>query len=169
MKPHLILSLLVAVFLFNSCAPNTISFYLEDESKVNFNSYSFYARDVNNLKPQQRQLDSLIELTISNELTKKGFEKKSSSDVYLNYKISIGTSSSASIERQRYNNTVYFPEQQVNTSHYKEGVLLVEIYSNEDNLLWQGSKKFKVGKSSNTPLLLLEYAEEIMHSFKSNL
>lgn len=169
MKTLRFLSLIVIASVFNFCSPSTISFYVVDENKINFNSFSFYDRDTKTLKPKQQELDSLIELAISTELIRKGFEKQSTSDVFVSYKISMGTSSSTSIDRQRYSSPVYYPANHISTSHYKEGVLLIEIYSQKDKLLWQGSKAFKVGKSIDTPRLLLEYAKEIISAFKENL
>ena len=169
MKRINFLGLFALTIFFNFCSPSTISFYVVDENRINFNSFSFYDRDTKNLRPQQQELDSLIELTISNELIRKGFEKQGSSDVYVGYKVSLGTSSTTSIDRQRYTSPVYYPNNNMSTTHYTEGVLLIEIYSKEEKLLWQGSKAFKVGKSTNTRMHLLKYSEEIISSFKANL
>lgn len=161
--------LLFLSFLAACSSSKVISFYVVEEQSINFESFSFYTRNLKDLRPQQKELDSLIELSISTELIRKGFKKRDFADVYVSYKISLGTSSTASVERPRYSSPVYYPNNNVNTTHYKEGVLLIEISTKDDKLLWQGSKSFKVGKSTNTRLLLLDYAQEITGNFKPNL
>lgn len=153
--------------IISSCSSSrVVSFYVIDEDKIEFDTFSFYARNNKNLRPQQQELDSLIEQTIYTELVRKGYTKKNYSDVYLSYKIALGTSSSSNINQHQNYTSYYYPNYNVNTTHYKEGVLLIEFYSNNDKLIWQGSKSFKVGKSKNTKALLLQYALEITNSFK---
>lgn len=166
MKKVILLSLLA---LASACSTSVKSFYVVDENKIAFDTFSFYARNDDNLRPKQQELDSLIELSVSEVLIEKGFSKANYPEAYLSYKITLGTSSTTSIDQyQRYGSN-YYPGYNTNTTHYKEGVLLIEIYSKDDKLLWQGSKSFKVGKSKNTQLLLLEMAREITSAFKLTL
>ncbi len=167
MKQRFILFLLIITL--SACSSGVISFYVIDESKIDFESFSFYARNEKNLRPQQLELDSLIERAISTELEQKGFAKKIYSDIYISYKITLGTTSTSNFDRHQNYSSYYYPNYNVSTSHYKEGVILIEFYTKNDKLLWQGSKAFKVGKSKNIKLLLIEYAKEIAHSFKPTL
>ncbi len=152
-----------------ACSTKVTSFYVVDKDQINFETFSFYARNTKKLRPQQQELDSLLERTISTELIRKGFTNERFSDIFIGYKITLGTSSSSNIDPYQNYNSYYYPNYNVNTTHYKEGVLLIDFYTKEDKLIWQGSKTFKVGKSKNTKLLLVEYAKEITHSFKPNL
>lgn len=162
--PFLLLSII------SSCSSSrVVSFYVIEEDKIEFSTFSFYDRNKKNLRPQQEELDRLIEHTIYTELVRKGYTKKNYSDVYISYKITLGTSSSSNINRYPNYSSYYYPNYNVNTTHYKEGVLLIEFYSNNDKLIWQGSKSFKVGKSKNTKALLIQYAHEITNSFKPTL
>ena len=155
--------------LLSACASNVVSFYVVDEQKIDFSTFSFYERKTNNLSSEQLKIDSLIEQNISIILVNTGFNNRSKSDIYISYSITLGATSSSSVENNRYNNYNYSPYQNVNTTHYKEGVMLIEIFNKQDKLLWQGSKSFKVRKSIDTKELLIQYAKEITSSFKSNL
>ncbi|MCF6360235.1 MAG: DUF4136 domain-containing protein [Cyclobacteriaceae bacterium] len=158
-------------FFLSSCTTKVISFYVVDESRISFDTFSFYARDIKKLRPQQKLLDSLIERSISNELINKGYNKSYESDIYVSYKITMGTSSTTNIDNQHFNryNQMYYPNYNVTTTNYKEGVLLIEFWDKHDKLLWQGSKSFKVRKSVNTRDLLIKYAQQIAFSFKPML
>ena len=165
-----LIAITLGSILLGSCSTSKVhSFYVVDESKIKFNTFSFYARKSTKLKPLQKELDSLIELMISTELIRKGFRRENYSDVYVDYKITLGTSSTSSVNRPYYNYIMYPSNYNINTTHYKEGVLLIELSTKEDKLLWQGSKSFKVRKSINTKDLFIDYVREIIISFKPNL
>ncbi len=159
---------IILFVLLSACSSNIISFYVINENKIELSTFSFYERKTNNLTPEIKKFDSLVEQSISEALISKGYVKQSYSDVYISYHITTGTTSSSNIDNNRYNNN-YSPYQNVNTTHYKEGVLLIEVFSKQDKLLWQGSKAFKVRKSIDTKELLIAYAKEITNSFKSGL
>jgi len=163
----------IIAFLLTACSSHVISFYVVDEPAIQFEYFSFYDRDTEKLRPQQKSLDSLIELSISNVLVSKGFKEQRSSDVYVSYSITLGTSSTSNVDNQHfrpYSNRAFSRyNYNVTTTNYKEGVLLIELWSKEEKLLWQGSKSFKVRKSINTRELLVSYATEITASFKPNL
>jgi len=89
---------IIFAFVLSSCSSNVISFYVVDESRISFESFSFYERDTKKLRPEQKSLDSLIELSISNILVSKGFKEKANSEMYISYSITLGTSSSGSKE-----------------------------------------------------------------------
>ncbi len=166
---------IIFAFVFSACSTNVVSFYVVGESAIQFETFSFYDRDTEKLRPQQKSLDSLIELSISNVLISKGFKEQNNSDVYVSYSITLGTSSTSNVDNQHYDsysNRAYYPynyNYNVTTTNYKEGVLLIEFWSKEEKLLWQGSKSFKVRKSINTRELFISYAKEITASFKANL
>ena len=168
-------SFAVFVFIITSCASNTISFYVVDENRISFDTFSFYERGSTYIKPQQKSLDSLIENSISMELLNKGYKLRNNSDVYVSFNITMGSSSSTNVDNrnyqtyQRYSTPNYYPNYSTTTTDYKEGVLLIEVWSSEEKLMWQGSKSFKVRKSVDTQALLIQYAREITASFKSNL
>lgn len=165
----------ILVFGFTFCSSKVISFYVVDEGRISFETFSFYENKVKHIKPQLKSLDSLIEVAISNELVNKGYILKGNSDVYISFSITTGSSNTTNVDNQRFqnnrsfNNRNYFPYYSTTTTDYKEGVLLIELWSKDEKLLWQGSKPFKVKKSVDTQVLLVSYAQEITASFKPNL
>ena len=157
---------IILLGILGACSSSVKSFYVVDEDKIDFDTFSFYALNNENLRPKQRRLDRLIEMTIYQVLTEKGFTQKNYPDTYISYKISLGTSATSNIDRHQPYRSYYYPEYNISTTQYKEGLLLIELYTKDDRLLWQGSKTFKVGKSKNTELLLLEMAKEVISAFK---
>ncbi len=162
---------IILLFLISTCTPKVISFYVVDANKISVDSFSFYARDTKELRPQQKELDSLIERSITSELLKKGYKKIGESDIIVSYQITLGTSSTSNVNNQHFNNyqynRVYYPDYNVTTTNYKEGVLLIEFWNKDEKLLWQGSKTFKVRKSVDTKEMFIEYAKEITSAFKT--
>jgi len=51
----------------------------------------------------------------------------------------------------------------------KEGVFMIDLYDNNDKLIWQGTKAYKVGKSTDIRALLISHIELILADFKSVL
>jgi len=160
---------LIFFVLLSACSSKIVSFYVVDEHKIKLSSFSFYERKTNILSLEQLKIDSLIEQQISQVLLNKGFENQSKSDIYIGYSITLGTTSTSNLENNRFYNHNYYSYQNVNTTLYKEGVMLIEIFDEQDKLLWQGSKTFKARKSIATKELLIEYAKDITSAFKSNL
>ncbi len=165
------LTLFILLLFIEACSPKVVSFYVVDEDKISVNSFSFYARDTNELRPQQKELDSLIERSITSELLKKGFKERHESDIIVSYQITLGTSSISNVNNQHFNNNqynrMYYPHYGVTTTNYKEGVLLIEFWDKNEKLLWQGSKSFKVRKTVDTKEMFIEYAKEIAFAFKT--
>ncbi len=156
-----------------SCSPKVTSFYVVDENQIHVETFSFYAREQQDLNLQKAELDSLIEKAITQKLINKGYVKTYPSNIYVSYKImsdktfkthTQGTYNPVvpNFNNMPYDNFIYITE-------HKEGILIIEFYNENDKLLWQGSKSFKVRKSINTQELLIMYAKEITASFKPNL
>lgn len=163
-----VFSIVVSIFLFARCtASKVVSFYIEDENNIHFQTFSFYKRDIKNLSPEQARLDSLLEQTITEGLKAKGYSKRYPSDVYVSLSITSSNTSSSDVNSPSYYRRTYYPYYDVNITQYKEGVFLIEIHNQNDKLIWQGSKTFKVRNSKDTNQLLLQYASEIVGSFKS--
>lgn len=162
----LISYLIILVFL-NSCSSSTISFYVVDESSIEFETFSFYARE--KLNSKKIELDSLVESLITTQLVTKGYKKSYPSEMYLSYKIisdktyKTHTDTNNYLGPSNYNNAT--PNYYYVTER-KEGVFMIEMFNQEDKLLWQGSKAFKVNNSTDTKVLLEKYIEKIMASFK---
>ena len=163
-----ILKSLFIVILLGSCSSNTVSFYVVDESSIGFETFSFYAREKSNSK--KIELDSLIEGLITKQLTIHGYKNSYPSDMYLSYKIisdkSYKTHSNNynDLSTNNYNSPNY-----TYVTERKEGILMIEIFNKNDQLLWQGSKAFKVNNSTDTKVLLEKYIVQIMASFKPAL
>lgn len=176
---------ILVVLFISACSAKTISFYVVDESDINYTTFSFYARDKQNLIDQKAKLDSLIEHAIMDQLLKKGYTHTSPSEMYISYKIM-----SDKTYKNRNNNhydplapnelgyptgypTGYPPNYNNLNKNYvierKEGLLMIELYDNDDKLIWQGTKAYKVGKSTDVRALLINHIELIMTDFKSNL
>lgn len=165
--------LITLLALFSGCSTKVISFYVEDEPKIEFDTFSFYKREVSELNEEQSKLDSLLQLTIENTLIEKGYTKSYPSDVYIGFSITTGTSSTTQSPYDirypnyspynRYGNYYY-----TTTTQYKEGVFLIELYNRDDKLIWQGSKTFKVRSSVPIKDMLLQNATEIMSVFKNH-
>jgi len=167
------LTLFILLLFIGACSPKVVSFYVVDKGKISVDTFSFYARDTKELRPQQKEIDSLIELSITNELLKKGFKELIESDIIVSYQITLGISSTSNVNNQHFNNyrynRMYYPDYNVTTTNYKEGVLLIEFWNKDEKLIWQGSKSFKVRKSMDTQKLLIEYAKEIASAFNLDL
>ncbi len=149
-----------------------------DESDIDYTTFSFYARDRQNLIAQKATLDSLIEHVITTQLIKKGYTHTSPSEMYIGYRI-MADKTFKNNDNNYYNpysqNGLRYPTNYNNldNNHYvterKEGVLMIELYNNNDKLIWQGTKAYKVGKSTDIRALLISHIELIMADFKSNL
>ena len=173
---------LIFFVLLSACSSHVISFYVVDESDINYTTFSFYARDRQSKINQKVKLDSLIENVITGQLLKKGYTHTSPSDIYISYKIMSDKT------YKNHNNNQYNPLSQnglryptgfppnynnsLNNGYVterKEGVLIVDLYNKNDKLIWQGSKAFKVRKSIDTKELLIQYGKEVISAYKSNL
>ncbi len=108
------------LFFIGACTPKVISFYVVDANKISANTFSFYARDTKELRPQQKEIDSLIELSITNELLKKGFKESIESDIIVSYQITLGVSSTSNVNNQHFNNyrynRMYYPDYNVEST-----------------------------------------------------
>jgi len=173
---RIIIYILAALFI-SACSPKSLSFYVMDESGIDYTTFSFYARDRQNLIEQKATLDSIIEHVITTQLIKKGYTHASPSEMYISYKIM--SDKTFKNHNNYYNpypqNGLRYPTNYNNlyNNYYvterKEGVLMIELYNNNDKLIWQGSKAYKVGRSTDIRALLINHIELIMADFKSNL
>ncbi len=173
---------ILTILFISACAPKTLSFYVMDESNINYTTFSFYARDRQNLIEQKAKLDSLIENVITSQLLNKGYTHTSPSEMYVSYKIMTDKT----YKNQNSNgydpsapNGVGYPRNyssnynnQMNNNYVverKEGVFMIDLYDNNDKLIWQGTKAYKVGKSTDIRALLISHIGLILADFKSNL
>lgn len=166
MKKFIILfSVLVTL---SACTSGVNSFYVVDESKIQFDSFSFYEREKQSLNSKKVKLDSLIEELISKQLIIKGYNKSFPSDVYLSYKIISDKTYKTHTDYNYPGSSIYnnATPNYYNVTERKEGIFMIEVFDQDDKLLWQGSKEFKVNKSTNTIALLENYIEKIIASFK---
>lgn len=176
MKQPFILFLLLIIL--SACSSRVISFYVVEENKIQFKTFSFYARSKQNLNPQKVRLDSLIEELISYQLIMNNYKKEYPSDVYIAYKFisdkTFNTHTDYSPPLNQANYTFDNPNLPNNSNFYyvteqKEGVFMIEIFDNNDKLIWQGSKSFKLNKSTDTKELFQKYVEQIVATFKPRL
>lgn len=162
----------VFALIFIGCtASKVVSFYVEDEQDIQFHTFSFYKRNVSSLNPDQVRLDSLLENTINEVLQTKGYVKSYPSDVYVSFQITTSNTSTSQVNNPYYSRRSYYPyynNYDVDVTQYKEGVFLIELHHQNDKLIWQGSKTFKVRNSKEIKQLLKQDAAEIIGAFKSN-
>ena len=170
MKKISAILIMATLLFFTSCiSSKVISFYVIDDVDLNFQTFSFYRREVSKLNTEYIEVDKKIQHSIETELINKGCKKANPSDVYISFKITTETNISNQINRPSNYYQGYSPYYNISTSQYKEGVMVFEFWSDNDKLLWQGSKTFKVRKSQELKELLVQYAMEITSSFKSRL
>ncbi len=160
------------LLLVTQCKTRTISFYVVDKDKLSFSTFDFYAKDTEGLTPRQQTTDSLLQHTITQVLQSNGYRQASPAQVYIAYQLTTGmatninsTTNYAHNSPYRYNPYPYLYDQPAYRTDYKEGVFIIELYSNQDKLLWQGSQSFKVKPGSETQPLLVSLAHNIMESF----
>lgn len=169
MKP--VTAVVFTLILTGCAASKVISFYVEDEDYIYFTTFSFYRRDVSALNSEQKKLDSLIEQTITEGLFAKGYSKSHPSDVYVSFQFTTSNTSTSQVNNPYSLGRSYYPyykNYDFNVTQYKEGVLLIELHNQNDKLIWQGSKTFKVRNSKDIKQLLLQDAAEIIGAFKAN-
>ena len=168
-KLHFLFHVLFFLFVAACSSSKVVSFYVESESQVKFKTFSFYKRNTSNLNARQIRLDSLIENIISDKLKSKGYLLSYPSEAYVSFQITASNTSTSEVNNPYYYRRTYYPyyNNDVTVTQYKEGVFLIELYDQNDKLIWQGSKSFKERDSKNIEQLLLQNAAEITDVFKS--
>ena len=159
--------LLILSFLLTNCSTKVVGIYNYNVTHKKPDTFLVYsAGEYTSLSPDNEDLDSQLQQIISNSLLLKGLKNSSIPDIYVSYIISVNTSS----ETQRNNNspyTRYYYDYSYNysTRNYKEGVLIIDIKNDDNKLIWQGSKTFKVKSKQSVEELLPEICREIMTAY----
>lgn len=171
MKSNSFIILIISILVHGSCTPKIMSFYVVDENRLEVNTFSFYGEDNDYQISKKVELDSLIEMAINDQLKINGYKYNYPSDFYITYKVISDKTIEVDNNYNSHNNN--YANQALNRNYYtkeqKEGVFMIEFFDEHDKLIWQGSREFNVNKSADTKMLFMEFAAQIVNSFKSNL
>jgi uncharacterized protein DUF4136 len=165
--------LIIMVWLFSGCATKVVSIY---NSRAGVKSPRTFlvrtARERTVLSEENQQLDSLLQSIITNNLKHKGLKVSAIPDLYVSYLINTHSATEVS---DTYNNAYYgynyytYPTYyDFNARTYKEGVFIIDIKNNNDVLIWQGSKTFKVRSKLSIQDLLPDICREVIDTYKIN-
>ncbi len=145
------------LFLAASCAPKVIHF-TNDDQLGNFSSYVLLNFKVGDRQtsPEGRQLISLIERKLQEEMSLKGYRRVTAEepDLLLRYEL-VATRRT----RTDVNPVPFSAYSTVNTRVFQESILLVELTNRKNRkLVWQGSVDLKQYAKKNKANEALEKA-----------
>jgi len=123
----------------------------------------FAAEDYASLSEANKKLAGQLKSIISKGLELKGLRGSALPDLYVSYLINVHTSSETQRDNynpyNRYNYNSYY---NYSTRNYKEGVLIIDVKNDDQKLVWQGSKTFKVSSKQSISELLPEICREVI-------
>jgi hypothetical protein len=157
--------LLVVISVLVSCATKVVGIYNPEVAQTKPKTYGVYAvDDYASISEDNKKLDNRLQSIIGKDLELKGLKESALPDIYVSYIISIHTSSETrQDEYNTYNRYNYnSPYNQYTTRNYKEGVLIIDVRNEDQKLIWQGSKAFKVGSKQSIGELLPGICNEII-------
>ncbi|MEN8248480.1 MAG: DUF4136 domain-containing protein [Bacteroidota bacterium] len=169
LKSSLILLVVIGI---TSCSPRVVGIYNEG---VGRNAKSFMVvlpEEEKELSEEQVRLDKKIQQIIENSLTNKGLKNSLLPELYVSYIISVHTASDTQgydyTNYNRYNYYNYYnnPYTFRTTSHtHKEGVFIIDIRNEDNKLVWQGSREFRLRSKEGIPDVLPEICSEVIVEF----
>ena len=165
-------SFYVWIILLMACGgTRVVSFYNPTYERNKYKSFTIRENyDHDKLSREHQKLDSLILDEVRKGFLSLGYKESSLPDLYVTFQINLNTTSETHTERNYYSGYNYYGYSpypyNIYTTNYKEGVVILEVRNDNNKLVWQGSKDFKVKKGKETSELLIETIGEIARSFK---
>ena len=161
--------LILIVWLATGCATKVVSIYNDAIANGQPSSFLLYsANDKHSLSEDNQALDNQLQTIISKGLELKGLKSSALPDIYVSYIINIHTSSNTQKDNYssyyRYNYDYNYPYNYT-TRNYKEGLLIIDIRNDDNKLIWQGSKTFKIRSKQSVNQLLTEICREIIATY----
>ena len=163
----------LAVLLFlSACSAKVIGIYNLEVVKTVPKTFHIYLPDeLKSLSEQEKETDQKLAAIIRQDLLSKELKESSIPDLYISYIINVHSSqeinqpSYSRYDYYRYYNYGYYDPSRLNTKTYKQGVVIIDIRNQENKLVWQGSKSFKLSSKKNSRDELNTIFQEIIASF----
>ena len=170
------ISLAIPVLLFMaSCSSQVVGIY--NPGSLTRPPQSFHVlvdHKDSNVSAEQQQFDERLIDIITSSLESKGLKQSSLPDLYVSFIISVHSSEEINETayspydyRFRYYN--YYDPTRFNSRTYKEGILIIDIRNLDNQLVWQGSKSFKLSARNSSTDELITSCREIIAEFDPQL
>jgi len=133
----------VVLIALSACSPKVVSFVNEKAGFHQFETYRLVSAksEPKNFTPENTQIFDLIRENIHTQMQRRGYEKSSiTPDLTLRYEVTSNTRVEINNNTQfnPYYNP-YYPAFPVTSRTIYESVLLLELFDNNNKLVWQGS------------------------------
>lgn len=158
----------ILILFISGCSPRVIGIYNDGVGR-NAKSYMILLPE-KEIKPSDNSanLDSLLQEIISASLNNKGLHSSKLPDLYISYMINVHTTSDTQPENFNYYNRYNYynsPYYGYTSQTYKQGVFIIDIRNNDNLLVWQGSREFKLRSRQGIPDVLPEICNEVIVEF----
>lgn len=165
--------LFLIVGILASCAPKVVGIYNAEVLKSTPKSFHVYSIDeVKSLSEEEQEFDQKLISIITKNLISKGLKESSLPELYVSYMISVHSSEEVKDTNPnrydpyyRYYNYSYIDPLRIDTRTYKQGVLIIDIKNDDNKLVWQGSKSFKLSSRKSSKEELIVICQEIIALF----
>ena len=167
--------LLLFLWLITGCGTKVVGNY--NDSAFNNNQRTFIVqlpRASKSLTGENKLLDNRLQDIITTNLENKGLSTSSLPDLYVSYIISVYNTSETTSNNYNYNNQysrsnyMYPSSYDYSTQSYKTGVFIIDIKNSRGNLVWQGSKTFRLKSKQSVQATLPEICQEVITAFDIN-
>lgn len=165
----MIAGLFIPFLWLGACAPKVVGIYNPNQLKAKPKTFYVYGiEELKSLSEQEQKLNTQLVEIISTDLTRKGLKQSALADIYISFIINVHSSQESREQPMnyfdyRYNNYL-FPTN-ISTQNYKEGVFIIDIRNQDNKLVWQGNKTFKLSSRESVREILPELCEEVINSF----
>ena len=162
-------SLIIIFFwLITSCATkvaNTDNFSIAPVEPKTFLIQPAY--DYSSLTQENQLLDEQLHQIIETGLIKKGLFIASEPDFYVNYLVNVYLSSDVRNDiNYPYCGYDFMYPHYYSTSEYEEGVLIIDLKNHIGELVWQGTKQFKLTSVEEVQETLPGICRKIIKTYK---
>lgn len=165
--------LIIMLMVLGACAQKVVGIYNPGTLKKKPQTFYVYPlEEVNDTTTNaQRQLDSTLVKTIDHALKAKGLTTGSLPDLYISFMINVHTGTDESNNNQNYypyNSYRYYdyrytdPFYYQSSKSYKEGIFIIEVRNEDNKLVWQGSKTFRIRAKESLIEVLPPIGQEII-------
>ena len=162
---------ILGLLFLAACSSRVVGIYNPGSLASKPQSFHVYSsdRDRENL-PEKEKFDQQLIDIISESLTAKGLQKSSLPDLYVSFIINVHSTeelnqTAFSPYDYRFRYYGYYDPMRFNSQTYKQGVLIIDIRNADNNLVWQGSKTFKLSARHSSTEELLASCREIITEF----
>ena len=169
-RNKLIVALLLPFLWLVACAPKVVGIYNPNQLKTKPKTFYVYGiEELKSLPEEEQKLNAQLVEIISSDLTRKGLKQSALADIYVSFIINVHSSQESREQPMnywdyRYNNNYLFSPN-ISTRNYKEGVFIIDIKNQDNKLVWQGNKTFKLSSRESVREILPELCTEVINSF----